>query len=164
MKREYEIALRLNNRQERHSEYIEFKFQRRDEDGSLWSPYYREADGFSFDNLVINALWERDGTENKNRKPGEFYAWEIGFERTTTIENVEPRAKTLRRIKAGLDRLEKEWGACESFPNFIMRVCKVLGVKTVCEIKRSGSDSRGDYPVWELRDLPTLLEKYVREN
>lgn len=79
-----------------------------------------------FADLQVNALCDRTTSLN------ETYGWTVEYREVFSVDLKRAAAmvKTLRKVESGLTRMQGELGYPESFPAYLARVAKVLGIKS----------------------------------
>lgn len=106
--------------------------------------------GGSFD---PHALEDLTVTAQADRASDDAYGWRVEYSRPYSVDlrRAEQMAKTLRKVDAGLRRIEKRDGYPESFGQYLARVATVLGVDPQRRGWRKGPDANGIVPPGEWR-------------
>jgi len=74
--------------------------------------------------LEVSCQLDNNGTTNGNP-----YAWNTSFHNVNLdTGNCDRMVKTLRHIERGLAKIEKQIGNIESFEDYVVRVCRSIGV------------------------------------
>lgn len=116
------------------------------------------VDGSPLEGLTVSAQYDRDGWYT--------YGYSVAYrnEWFADLERCEIMVKTLRKVRRGLDRIEKEWGHATDFGTYAIRVCKTLKVKDVYQ-GNSGKDktySTGQYVKWRIQDIVFLTKSSIQ--
>ena len=94
------------------------------------------------------------------------YGWEVQYTDVyyVNLSRAEEMVKVLRKVSRGLEQISRRYGAPSSYSEWVLRVCNVLGVKTVvAETRESARRGTHDYTEKAFRqmgleDLRSYLE------
>jgi hypothetical protein len=96
-----------------------------------WMPdgAIRNFNGVGFDSepladLQVNALCDRTANADS-------YGWSVEYRNVFSVDlrRAAEMVKVLRKVESGLARIQTELGYPETFPAYLARVAKVLGIK-----------------------------------
>ena len=87
--------------------------------------------GFPYDFSDLQLSSQGNSRDEKDERA--LYAWRVGYrnkdvERTSHLVKM---GKTIRRLEKGVAEQAKEMGPVRRFSEYVGRVCRVLGIKTV---------------------------------
>lgn len=83
--------------------------------------------GFDAEPLAdLHVVAQLDRTSN-----GQPYGWKVEYRDVYSVDlrRADTMLKTLRKVERGLTRIQTELGYPETFPAYLARVAKVLGIK-----------------------------------
>ena len=91
---------------------------------------------FDVEDFVIS------GCMCKDQPTWKVYGWTADFSspRHVDLERAERMVKTLKAIKAGLDKMKSEDGDIQSFGQYCLRICKALGCKQMSRASKWATD------------------------
>jgi hypothetical protein len=97
--------------------------------GMYWASFNSEL-GQDLKGLELSCQSDSDKRNQPEREP--TYAWTLCYrQQDVTIENAERWARVLKTTHARLDKMQAEDGYCDNFGQWVLRVCKALGIKMV---------------------------------
>lgn len=84
---------------------------------------------------------------SNNDTPRRLYGFDVQWTgRDIELRECERAYKVLKRIHQGLDKLDNEWGYVGgSYPEYIIRVCKVLKIKHIAIRKTAKAEEQTGY-------------------
>jgi hypothetical protein len=98
----------------------------------------------------------------KDQPEWHVYGWTADFSQPyhVDLERAEHMVKTLKAVKAGLDKMKLEDGDVQSFGQYCLRIAKALGCKQMSYASRF---DRNETAVVSLRDGMSHIDYAVRE-
>lgn len=80
--------------------------------------------------------------QGDNTNPGKLYGYDATFRHVWSVDlrHAESMVRTLKAIRRGLDKAAERDGDLKSFGQYVLRVCRALGINSVIFDARNGCD------------------------
>ncbi len=156
-KRDIYAIMTTDLQRDTNTGHIDFIFGWMDDENKL--RYFSHGE---LDNLEIHSQFNTPRGNDDVVENWKIYHYSTQYtsQYSVDINKAESMLFTLKKIDRGLDKISKQWGFPADYANYVLRVCKVLGVQGIIvshNTPRSYKWNPNDYTIQDITNLSNII-------